>query len=65
MANTVFITGATGLLGRIVFDSFVNAGWTTVGAGLSRAKPPSILKVDLEDQAAIETTLDDIKYALL
>ncbi|KAL8910313.1 MAG: hypothetical protein Q9171_004357, partial [Xanthocarpia ochracea] len=59
MAKTAFVTGATGLLGRQVIRAFDRAGWTVVGTGFSRAKPPSILKVDLEDQDAIEAALDD------
>ncbi len=65
MAKTAFVTGATGLLGRQVIRAFDRAGWTVVGTGFSRAKPPSILKVDLEDQDAIEAALDEAKYALL
>ncbi|KAL8769406.1 MAG: hypothetical protein Q9209_004634 [Squamulea sp. 1 TL-2023] len=61
MAKTVFVTGATGLLGRQVTQAFDKAGWTAVGTGFSRAKPSSILKVDLEDQEAIEAALDDTK----
>lgn len=65
MAKTALVTGATGLLGRQVIRAFDNAGWTVVGTGFSRATPPSILKLDLEDQDAIENTLDEIKYAFL
>ncbi|KAL8726493.1 MAG: hypothetical protein Q9166_006688 [cf. Caloplaca sp. 2 TL-2023] len=61
MAKTAFVTGATGLLGRQVIRAFDKAGWTAVGTGFSRAKPPSILKVDLEDQDAIEAALDETK----
>ncbi|KAI4282937.1 MAG: hypothetical protein L6R38_002556 [Xanthoria sp. 2 TBL-2021] len=61
MAKTAFVTGATGLLGRQVVRAFDKAAWTVVGTGFSRAKPPSILKLDLEDQDAIEATLDEIK----
>ncbi|KAL8999043.1 MAG: hypothetical protein Q9169_002041 [Polycauliona sp. 2 TL-2023] len=55
------VTGASGLLGRQVLRAFDEAGWTVVGTGLSRAKPPSILKVDFDDQHAIERILDDTK----
>lgn len=65
MTKTAFVTGATGLLGRQVVRAFDRAGWTVVGTGFLRAKPPSILKVDLEDQGAIEAALDETKYALL
>ncbi|KAI4157116.1 MAG: hypothetical protein L6R39_000779 [Caloplaca ligustica] len=61
MANTALVTGATGFLGRQVLQAFENAGWTAVGTGFSRAKPPSTLKLDLEDHAAIESLLDEKK----
>ena len=65
MAKTALVTGATGLLGRQVLQALDKAGWTAIGTGFSRAKPPSILKIDLEDQDAIDHALDDIKYAIL
>ncbi|KAL8749642.1 MAG: hypothetical protein Q9199_007563 [Rusavskia elegans] len=61
MAKTAFVTGATGLLGRQVIRAFDKAAWTVVGTGFSRAKPPSILKLDLEDQDAIDAALDQTK----
>lgn len=60
MAKTALITGASGLLGRKVLQAFERGGWNAVGTGLSRAKPP-ILKVDLFDQVAIESTLEKVK----
>ena len=65
MTRKALITGATGLLGRQVLKAFKNAGWDVVGAGFSRARPPSIIKLDVFDQAAISSTLDDIRYAAL
>ncbi|KAL8849587.1 MAG: hypothetical protein Q9221_005461 [Calogaya cf. arnoldii] len=61
MVKTAFVTGATGFLGRQVIQAFDKAGWTAVGTGFLRAKPPSVLKVDLEDHDAIEAALDQIK----
>ena len=61
--STVLITGATGLLGRQVVSTFRNAGWRTVGTGFSRAKPPSIHKVDLTDPSAVEKILEEESYA--
>ncbi|KAL8667804.1 MAG: hypothetical protein Q9202_000269 [Teloschistes flavicans] len=61
MTKTAFVTGATGFLGRQVTRAFDRAGWTAVGSGFSRANPPTILKVDLEDQSAIEAALDETK----
>jgi len=59
--KTVLVTGATGFLGRQVVIAFQRANWHTVGTGLSRANPPSILKLDLCDAAAVEATLDQVK----
>ncbi|KAL8761370.1 MAG: hypothetical protein Q9184_002502 [Pyrenodesmia sp. 2 TL-2023] len=61
LSKTAFVTGATGLLGRQVLHAFDRAGWTVVGSGFSRAKPPAIPKVDLEDRTAIDSALDETK----
>ena len=65
MTEAVLVTGASGLLGRKVLQAFERGGWKATGTGLSRAKPPSILKLDLFDQAAINSTLDEVKWAPL
>lgn len=56
-ANTALVTGATGLLGRQVVQAFARADWKVIGAGFSRAKPPSTLKIDLGSQAEISKAL--------
>ena len=56
--QVALVTGATGLLGRQIIKAFDQAGWKTVGTGLTRADPPTILKTDLADQTAIEDVLD-------
>ena len=61
MARTALITGASGLLGRQVVRAFERQEWNVVGTGLSRANPPSILKVDLLDSAQVDKALDDVK----
>ncbi|KAL5340620.1 hypothetical protein BJX70DRAFT_360742 [Aspergillus crustosus] len=61
MATTVLVTGATGLLGRQVFDRFKRSGCLTVGQGYSRANPPTILKSDLENPDHIKGLLDEAK----
>lgn len=53
---------ATGLLGSQVAQAFDARGWKTVGTGLTRASPPSTIKLDLLDSAAIEEALDEVKY---
>lgn len=62
MTQTAVITGASGFLGRKVFQAFNRAGWNVVGTAYSRANPPTLLKVDLSEQAAVETLLDEVKY---
>ena len=61
MPRAAVVTGATGLLGRQVLKAFDSAGWTGVGLGRTRAKPP-LISVDLTDRNAVSKTLDDHKY---
>ncbi|KAL3463641.1 hypothetical protein BJX64DRAFT_114966 [Aspergillus heterothallicus] len=61
MATTVLVTGASGLLGRQVFDRFKRSGCLTIGQGFSRANPPTIIKADLESQDDIKSLLDESK----
>jgi len=65
MARTVIVTGASGFLGRQVLQKFKSAGWNAVGTGFTRANPPSILKLDLSDEAVVSSLLDEVKYASL
>ncbi|KAB2578243.1 Methionine adenosyltransferase 2 subunit beta [Lasiodiplodia theobromae] len=61
MSGTALVTGATGLLGSQVAQAFEARGWSVVGTGLTRASPPSTIKLDLLDAAAIEKALDEVK----
>lgn len=61
MTQTALITGATGLLGRQVQKAFERASWRVVGTGFSRAKPPDILKVNIQDTSEVEKALDEVK----
>ena len=61
MAKTALVTGATGLLGRQVVKVFQRQGWDVVGTGFTRAKPPSIVKLDLGSEADIAKVLEDVK----
>ncbi len=61
MTQPVLVTGATGLLGRQVVKAFERAGWDVVGTGWTRAHPPTIRKVNLEDPDEIRGVLDDVK----
>jgi len=63
MSKKVLITGATGLLGRQVVKVFERAGWEVVGTGLTRAAPPSVLKLDLGSAVEVLKILEDVKYA--
>ncbi len=61
MPKSVLVTGATGLLGRQVVIAFEREGWTVTGTGYSRAKPPSILKVDLGSETEVTKVLEEVK----
>ena len=61
MSNIVLVTGATGLLGRQIFNVFQHSGCIVVGQGYSRASPPTIMKADLEKAEDIERLLGEVK----
>ncbi|KAK3358986.1 hypothetical protein B0T25DRAFT_531641 [Lasiosphaeria hispida] len=55
------VTGATGLLGRQVFNGFGDSNWTVKGTGFSRADGTTILKVDLGNVGEVKKALDEFK----
>jgi S-adenosylmethionine synthetase len=58
-AESIWITGATGLLGRALFHEFsVNFPGKTIGSGFSRAKEP-IKKLDLLDSTAVQNFVNE------
>ena len=59
--QVVLVTGATGFLGRQVHQAFKDSGFKTVGVGHTRSSPPSILKADLSEEAAVHSLLDEIR----
>lgn len=61
MSQRALITGATGLLGRQVLKAFEKAGWEVTGAGFSRATPPKIIKLDIQDEEQVRKALDEVK----
>lgn len=61
MSQRALVTGATGLLGREVVKAFESAGWDAVGAGFTRASPPKIIKLDIQDEREIQEVLDHVK----
>jgi hypothetical protein len=61
MTSTVLVTGASGFLGRAVFNTFQHSGVLVVGQGFSRAAPPTILKADLEKNEDIQKLFDEVK----
>ena len=61
MSPSALVTGASGLLGRQVLKAFEKAGYKTTGTGYSRASPPKILKVDIQDADEVEKLLDEVK----
>ncbi|RKF65682.1 Methionine adenosyltransferase 2 subunit beta [Golovinomyces cichoracearum] len=60
MRNTVFVTGATGLLGRQVVKAFERNNWDVTGCGFSRALSP-IIKLDLTNEKEIAKAITLIK----
>lgn len=62
--RTSLITGASGFLGRAVFKHFKDAGWNVIGTGLTRANPPEIVKIELNDGNAVRELLEDVRSVL-
>lgn len=60
MAKKVLVTGASGLLGRVVLQAFTNAGWSVLGLAYSRAKE-GLRKVDLCDPKQVENVLEEFQ----
>jgi S-adenosylmethionine synthetase len=61
MCQRALVTGATGLLGREVVKAFESAGWDVVGTGFSRASPPKVIKLDIQDEQEVQRVLDVVK----
>lgn len=60
MAKKVLVTGASGLLGRAVLQTFTKAGWDVLGLAYSRARE-GLRKVDLCDPKQVENVLDEFQ----
>ncbi|KAJ1525230.1 hypothetical protein ONE63_010057 [Megalurothrips usitatus] len=56
----LFLTGASGLLGRAIHRTFKEAGWTVFGASLSRTGP-DLQKLDLTDFGAVTAAITKFK----
>ncbi|CAK7209495.1 hypothetical protein SBRCBS47491_000463 [Sporothrix bragantina] len=63
--SRVLVTGASGLLGRQVVRAFQQAGWDVTGTAFSRANGTSLIKVDLEDAAAVKDALDRVQPSVV
>jgi S-adenosylmethionine synthetase len=61
MSQRALVTGGTGLLGRQVIKAFENADWQVTGTGFSRASPPKVLKVDIQDETEVAKVLDEVR----
>lgn len=59
--HTALVTGATGLLGREVANTFKLKSWTVKGTGYSRADGVDVLKVDLGSEDDLTQVLDEHK----
>lgn len=64
MANKIerrlFLTGASGLLGRAIHRIFKEAGWTVFGTSLTRTGP-DLQKLDLTDFGAVTAAITKFK----
>ncbi|XP_053574551.1 methionine adenosyltransferase 2 subunit beta isoform X2 [Bombina bombina] len=59
-SRRVLITGATGLLGRSVYNEFKENDWHVLGCGFSRARP-RFEYLNLLDAAAVKALIQDFK----
>ena len=55
------VLGASGLLGRQVAQTFSNAGYEVTATAFTRAWPPALIKVDIQDVDAVARLLAEIK----
>lgn len=60
----LFLTGASGLLGRSIHRTFKEAGWTVFGVSLSRTGP-ELQKLDLTDFGAVSAAIIKFKPTLI
>lgn len=56
----VFVTGASGLLGRAIVSQFRSTGWNVTGAAFSRSGD-DLIKLDLRDPIAIDQILSSLR----
>ena len=56
----VLVTGATGLLGRAVYEEFQNNAWDSLGCGYTRARP-RFLKCNLLDEEALRSIIQQFQ----
>lgn len=61
MPPSALVTGASGLLGRQVLKAFESAGYEVTGTGFSRASPPKVVKVDIQQSDEVERLVDAVK----
>lgn len=61
MTSTVLVTGASGLLGRAMFERFQYSGVLTIGQGYTRALPPTLQRANLENPDEIKALMDNVK----
>ncbi|KAG8228906.1 hypothetical protein J437_LFUL011154 [Ladona fulva] len=60
----LFLTGASGLLGRAILKKFSEYGWEVLGTGFSRVSPP-LIKVDLHDVSSVQKILAEFKPSFI
>ena len=60
MKGKVIVTGASGVLGTVVYSAFKNSGYHTLGLAHSRSTN-ELVKLDLLDKDAVDRTFEEFK----
>lgn len=61
MTGRVLVTGATGSLGRRVYERAPAAGWTPIGTHFAGPAGSADLRLDIRDRAAVDAVLRDLR----
>lgn len=65
MTGPLLVTGATGSLGRRVYERAKAAGWTTVGTALTSTGPGADVRLDVRDRAGTAAVVGDVRPAVV
>lgn len=65
MTGLLLVTGATGSLGRRVYERATAAGWNTAGTYFAAPTGSAELRLDIRDRAAVDAALRDLRPAVV